>query len=204
MVRLQRLVGCRPGEICRLRPCDTDRSDAVWVYRPFQHKTKHRGHNRLIFIGPQAQEILGPYMLRDPDAYCFAPAESERNRLKQKHAARKTPLSCGNRPGSNRVRKRIRPVGQRYSASAYARAVLRACDLADRAAHKAAPSIAVEDRVVDRWSPNQLRHAAATEIRRRFGLEAAQVVLGHSRADVTQVYAERDNGLAAKIMSEVG
>jgi site-specific recombinase XerC len=55
-----------------------------------------------------------------------------------------------------------------------------------------------------RWSPNQLRHAAATEIRQRFGLEAAQVVLGHSRADVTQVYAERDNGLAAKIMSEVG
>ena len=40
--------------------------------------------------------------------------------------------------------------------------------------------------------------------KQRFGLEAAQVVLGHSRAGVTQVYAERDNGLAAKIMSEVG
>ena len=55
-----------------------------------------------------------------------------------------------------------------------------------------------------RWSPNQLRHAAATEIRKRFGLEASQVVLGHSRADVTQVYAARDNSLAARIMSEVG
>ena len=28
---------------------------------------------------------------------------------------------------------------------------------------------------IDRWSPNRLRHSAGTEIRRRFGLEAAQV-----------------------------
>ena len=32
-----------------------------------------------------------------------------------------------------------------------------------------------------RWSPNQLRHAAATEVRKQFGLEAAQIILGHSR-----------------------
>jgi len=43
-----------------------------------------------------------------------------------------------------------------------------------------------------RWAPNQLRHAAATEVRREFGLEAAQVILGHSQANVTQVYAQRD------------
>jgi hypothetical protein len=35
-------------------------------------------------------------------------------------------------------------------------------------------------------------------------LEAAQVVLGHSRADVTQVYAERDLTLAEKVALEVG
>ena len=40
-----------------------------------------------------------------------------------------------------------------------------------------------------RWSPNRLRHAAATEIRREVGLEEAQIILGHSRADVTQIYA---------------
>ncbi len=38
------------------------------------------------------------------------------------------------------------------------------------------------------WMPLQLRHTAATVVRSRFGLEAAQVVLGHARADVTQVY----------------
>jgi integrase len=54
------------------------------------------------------------------------------------------------------------------------------------------------------WSPGQLRHSAGTEIRKRFGLEAAQVVLGHSKADVTQVYAERDLAKAEDIMRQVG
>src|SRR5262245_17222821 len=34
MVRLQRLTGSRPGEICQLRPCDVDTSSPVWEYRP--------------------------------------------------------------------------------------------------------------------------------------------------------------------------
>ena len=37
-----------------------------------------------------------------------------------------------------------------------------------------------------------------------FGLEAAQVVLGHSAADVTQIYAERDMAKAAEVMKQVG
>jgi hypothetical protein len=35
-------------------------------------------------------------------------------------------------------------------------------------------------------------------------LEAAQVVLGHSRADVTQVYAERDLSLAERVAAQIG
>ena len=54
------------------------------------------------------------------------------------------------------------------------------------------------------WHPNQLRHNHATEVRQRFGLEAAQVSLGHATADVTQVYAERDLTLAVKVASEIG
>ena len=57
---------------------------------------------------------------------------------------------------------------------------------------------------MEQWSPNRLRHTAATEIRRQFGLEAAQVTLGHATADVTQVYAERDLAKAVAIMREVG
>jgi site-specific recombinase XerC len=57
---------------------------------------------------------------------------------------------------------------------------------------------------IPHWHANQLRHSAATEIRQRFGLEAAQVALGHSSADVTQIYAERDMGLASRVMEQVG
>lgn len=55
------------------------------------------------------------------------------------------------------------------------------------------------DRGITYWHPNQLRHTRATAIRQQFGLEAAQVALGHSRADTTQLYAERDNSLGARV-----
>ena len=56
--------------------------------------------------------------------------------------------------------------------------------------------------LLEKWGPNRLRHSAATDIRRHFGLEAAQVALGHAQADVTQVYAERDLRLAAEVARE--
>jgi len=57
---------------------------------------------------------------------------------------------------------------------------------------------------VSRWSPNQVRHTFATEVRSKFGLEAAQVLLGHARADVTQTYAERDQRRAADVARNIG
>jgi integrase len=54
------------------------------------------------------------------------------------------------------------------------------------------------------WHPNQLRHTCATEVRARFGLEAAQALLGHSHADVTQIYAERDTSKAIEVARKIG
>jgi len=65
-------------------------------------------------------------------------------------------------------------------------------------------AVAAQWRKLHTWHPNQLRHAAATEIRRQFGLEAAQVTLGHAAADITQVYAERDFAKARAVMEVVG
>jgi site-specific recombinase XerC len=59
-------------------------------------------------------------------------------------------------------------------------------------------------RKANRWAPNQLRHAAATEVRAKFGLEGSQVTLGHASADVTQIYAERDLQKAVEIARKVG
>src|SRR5207247_329911 len=57
---------------------------------------------------------------------------------------------------------------------------------------------------VEHFHPHQVRHLHATEVRRRYGLEAAQVLLGHSRADVTQVYAAREHALAERVAAEKG
>lgn len=43
MVRFQLRTGCRPGEVCQIRPCDVVRDGAVWEYTPESHKTEHHG-----------------------------------------------------------------------------------------------------------------------------------------------------------------
>jgi integrase len=188
MVRLQRLTGARPAEICMLRPRDLDRSGEVWFYRPESHKTEHFGKTRTILIGPKGQGILLRYLARDADACCFQPIDSEQKRRTERHDARQTPLSCGNRPGSNRKAIPLRKVGSMYSTASYRRAINRACSRAG----------------VAPWAPNRLRHTTATEVRREFGLEAAQIMLGHSKADVTQVYAERDLSKGLEVAKRIG
>ena len=54
------------------------------------------------------------------------------------------------------------------------------------------------------WHVHQIRHTFGTEARKRYGLEAAQVLLGHRNIKVTEVYAERDLSLAAKAAAEIG
>jgi site-specific recombinase XerC len=49
-----------------------------------------------------------------------------------------------------------------------------------------------------------LRHNAGTLLRKLYGLEAAKAVLGHQSLAMTEVYAEKDFVLSAKVMREVG
>ena len=163
MVRFQRLTGCRPGEVCQIRPCDVDRSSEVWEYRPTDHKTAYRGRERVIYIGPKAQAVLLPYLLRDAQVNCFSPAESEQKRHVEQRKRRRTHVQP-----SQQHRRKAKPI------------------------------------LLPHWHANQLRHSKATEVRRQFGLEAAQVSLGHAKADVTQVYAERDARLAVEVARKIG
>jgi integrase len=186
MVRFQRFTGCRPGEACTLRPRDVDRSGETWRYVPASHKMEHRDRQRIIFIGPKAKAVLAPYLLRDADTFCFSPEDTDRKRKAKLRAKRKTPVqpSQADRSQPNPKRK----PGKRYNKRSYGCAIHRACKKAG----------------VECWGPNRLRHTAASEIRSRYGLEAAQVILGHAKADVTQVYAEWDQALAAEIMGKIG
>ena len=205
MVRFERLTGCRPSEVCQLRPGDLDRTRAVWAYRPGSHKTEHHDRERIIFIGPKAQEVILPYLLRDAAAYCFSPAESMQEMRDARHSTRRTPLHYGNRPGTNRKARPQRAPKVQYTKDSYARAIRRGVDKANKSILEDAKEFQIDNpALLAYWAPNRLRHAAGTEIRHQFGLEGAQVVLGHAKADVTQVYAERDMALAAEIMQKIG
>lgn len=57
---------------------------------------------------------------------------------------------------------------------------------------------------VTRWAPNQLRHTAATELRKAYGVEVARAVLGHSHLNTTEIYAEVNQEMVEKIMRERG
>ena len=196
MVHFQRYTGCRPGEVCQLRPMDVDRSRSVWIYRPGIHKTEHHGKSRIIYIGPQAQDVIRQYLLRPEDAYCFSPIESENKRHAEMRAMRKTgvqPSQCNRQ----KPKPQWAPKKQ-YTRDSYRRAVRRAVVKAntERKAQGLEP--------LPHWHPNQLRHTAATIIRRDYGLEAAQVILGHSKADVTQMYAERNEARAIEVIQKIG
>ncbi len=186
MVKLQLLTGMRPGEARKVRPCDVDRSGDVWKYRPRKHKTEHWGKTRVIFIGPRAQEVLLPYLDRDPESFYFSARESRlwwfaKRRLERKSAVQPSQLDRSKD-------KPQRAPGKGFSRIGYSQAIARACKTHD----------------IPHWHPNQLRHTAATKVRAQFGLEAAQAILGHSRADVTQVYAERDSAKGIEAMGAIG
>jgi len=198
MIELQRLTGMRSGEVVIMRTCDINQSDTVWTYTPTFHKTAYRGHSRVVFLGPQAQQLLKPWLRSAVEEFLFSPAEAEAVRLQELHARRKVPLSCGNRPGSNRKRAPVKQPGERYETGSYGKSIanaLRRCNK-DRKKRRGDEPI--------HWHPHQLRHNAATRLRREFGLEVARVVLGHKHAAITEVYAEVDFQKAAEVMKMIG
>ncbi len=224
LVEFQRLTGCRPGEATALRRCDLDMSGNVWMYRPAQHKTKHKGKRRVIAIGPKAQELLTTYFTDTPTDYLFCPRRAKEEHNAARAANRKTP----NYPSHikhNAERKKPNPKRRptaRYTRLAYLNAITRACDrafpptgeLARRDGETVAKwwaRLTTEQRDAVKtwqrehhWHPNQLRHTFATRVRKQHGLEAAQVSLGHARADTTQLYAEKNEALAAQVAAAVG
>ena len=76
IIQVQRLTGVRPCKLVITRPCDIDMSADVWVYGPYDHKNKWRGHDREIPRGPEAQALLRPFLNREPAVYMFSPREA--------------------------------------------------------------------------------------------------------------------------------
>lgn len=113
MVRVHRLCGARPDEICSLSWDCVDRSGKLWTYRPKNHKNKFRNKPRVIVFGPRAQKILQKYADADEKAgvrlpYVFSPQRAVAERWQ----------------GGGRL------VGVRWTTDAYCRAITRAAEAA--------------------------------------------------------------------------
>jgi integrase len=233
IIRLMFYTGMRPNEACRIRLGEIDRSGAIWLYTPRRHKTAHHGHARIIALGPKAQAILkafirytcprckettarrselpwggelcgtcdrriraepgwfgcGPWPNPEnhgADEPIFSPLRQREERFRAMRKRRRTKVQP-----SQRNRKKAKPMrlpGRWYTPNVLGRAVALAC----------------RKNKIPHWHPNQLRHLAATLIRARHGIEAASTVLGHSRLNTTEIYAEKNMSLAERIAAEMG
>lgn len=184
---LLRLTGMRPGEACAMRWEEVERVGDVWTFRPEQHKTRHHGRRRVIPLGPRAQAVLAAWQADRPTVgrvFCAA-AERER-RYAEMRAKRKTKVQPSQASRKKAKPKKTPQPG--YTPLALAHAVAAACRRGK----------------VPHWHPNQLRHLVLTEVREKFGLDAAQVIGGHARADVTQVYATIEAKKGAEVAAQVG
>jgi integrase len=213
MIELQRLTGARPGEVVIMRTMDIDMAGRVWVYTPSRHKTEHHGKERQIYLGPQAQAVLWPWLRPELAAYLFSPKEVLEAHYKARREGRKTPHTPSSR-ARQRATRRERAPQDHYTTQSYDRAIAVACKRAFP--HPTLSGIPRKDltpeqraelkawRPAESWHPHRLRHNAATWLRREFGLDVARVILGHSSPVVTEVYAEVDREKAIRVMEQVG
>lgn len=161
-----RRTGCRPGEAFQLRMRDVVFSEPVWIFFPEHYKTEHhaRARRRFIPIAGECKSILARRSKnKTPDDIIFSP----RDALIERYRNASGELSQA-------ALQRVERTAEQYDRNSFRRAI-------ERAARRAG---------VSPWAPNRLRHAAATEIREKLGIEAAQAILGHASAKTTEIYAE--------------
>lgn len=109
LLKVCRLTGSRPEELCRMTARHLDMRGDVWVYEPPKHKNAWRGHTRAIAIGPRAQAILRAYVgNRSLDTPLFSPRESEKLR------GRKPGRHHRDHYGSDEVRRAVVRVCEKY------------------------------------------------------------------------------------------
>ena len=178
MVRLQWFTGARSENICDLRPSQVDRSVDPWLWMPDEHKTDWRGLTLQIYLGPQAQVVLTPWLDRPADRPCFMPSEWS------KHPR----------------------AGDQYTSHSYRQAILYAlAAMADYHDWPAKPTIPrLREAGVTPWTPHQLRHTRGQLVRDKYDLEAAQASLGHASAKATEIYTSRLRKLAQRVATEFG
>jgi integrase len=171
-------------------------------------------HARRVPLVGQAQEIVQRYLLRPADKFCFDPAQA----VEERNAARRDGKHLG-KDGKHwpSYQRRIdaikgRRCAERYTKDTYRAAIRYAIRAVNRtilnqikdempdASREQIQEAFTRQRIPD-WHPHQLRHTAATLVRKALGdsgLDAARALLGQKTLAIADVYAEVDQELAVK------
>lgn len=171
MLRVLLGTGMRPSEVCRMRPCDIDRTGDVWFYRPKRHKTAGKGKVKAVPLVSDAKEAVTNYLNRPANSYLFSPAESMAWYRAKQRSERKSKVQPSqiDRKGSDPKKQ----PGECFDSHSFRQSIQRAAKRAG----------------VKPWVPYQVRHAVASEVRQALGLEASQALLGHHHKSMTEHYA---------------
>lgn len=91
LVQLQWWTGMRPAEALRMTRRQLDTTGSTWLYRLAKHKGTWRGRERIVALGPKAQEILRPRLRLEQDAPMFSGRDAWSEHRARLRAQRKTP-----------------------------------------------------------------------------------------------------------------
>ena len=194
MVQIQGMTGMRPGELCAMKVGDIDTTpeNGLWYYIPDRHKTEEYIGEKSLPLGKPEQDLIAPYLVgKKPDNAVFSPRTAMLEHGERLRAERKSPLTPSQ---IARGRKVNADVGEFYNKDSYRRAVLHGIAMVNRELP--------EGEKIPHWTPYLLRHAAATHIEKKNGLDEAQAQLGHTTADMTKRYSHAQLAKREKLAQE--
>jgi integrase len=188
-IRLQWWSGMRPAEALALTRRQLDTSGPTWLYAVARHKGSWRGRERVVALGPKAQEILRPRLRLTQDAPVFSGRDAWNEHRERLRVARQTPATKQMRERDEQGAEFAATIAEQLTVDEYRRAIHRACDQAG----------------LPRWSPHRLRHAAGTRIAKESGIEAVRAALGHSEVATSRRYVHgADVALAKDVAARLG
>jgi len=146
MIKVHRLTGARPGEICNLTVGAVDLKAGKILLT--EHKTKAYVGEREVDLRPEAREIIEPYLVgKKPSDAVFSPRQVMAERAAAKRANRKTKISPSQEERNRqRAEKPKSRVGESYNPKSYYRMVERLIARANKAGENIPP-----------WFPYPLR-----------------------------------------------
>lgn len=176
-VRSDSLVHATPAQFTADdTPSDTAESGLV-LWRP-KHKTEYRGVDLVLPVGKKVQALFAPYIskCKSQEEYIFCPRREINNSR----------------------------YNDKYTTKTYQDAIERAVKRINKRRHKARENGKSDVKDMLHWTPHQIRHARGHEVRNKFGIEAAQAVLGHESLSSAEIYSSKRLELARDIARKTG